>query len=363
MGEISDQFKVKHSLYSDYLNELKVLIEKLLKDSDVKVHSITSRLKSEESLLSKVKKCDDKYSKLDDITDIVGIRIITLYEDEVDIVAKLIEKEFLIDTDNSVDKRASLEPDRFGYMSVHYIVSLKKSRIRLPENKRYKDLKAEIQIRSILQHSWAEIEHDLGYKSQNAIPKEIRRNFSRLSGLLEIADIEFAKIRNQLKKYEINVAKKIKDSPNDVSIDKASLLQFVDNDELAIKLRKEILSRGVKYITNEAFYNEWVFKRLQYCNIFSIGQLKAKLKDKETIMTAFINCFYEDKIDKIKAYYTTPIAIINILCLILVLESKSKEKFEEYVNKTGFVFRTPTARKQYVKKMFDTYDKALGNKI
>jgi hypothetical protein len=70
--------------------------------------------------------------------------------------------------------------------------------LELPKYKKFKNCKIEIQIRSILQHAWAEIEHDLGYKSQTATPYDARRGFSRLAGLLEITDIEFRKLRDDL---------------------------------------------------------------------------------------------------------------------------------------------------------------------
>jgi putative GTP pyrophosphokinase len=80
-------------------------------------------------------------------------------------VAELIEREFVIDRDNTVDKRKQLDPDRFGYLSLHHIVQLGPTRSQLVEYSSFGGIKAEIQTRSILQHSWAEVEHDLGYKS------------------------------------------------------------------------------------------------------------------------------------------------------------------------------------------------------
>ena len=105
------------------------------------------------------------------------MRIITYFAEEVDAVAQLIEREFTIDRKNSIDKRMALDPDQFGYLSVHYIVSLAANRSQLPEYAALSGLSAEIQIRSILQHAWAEIEHDLGYKSQTAVPRDVVRQF------------------------------------------------------------------------------------------------------------------------------------------------------------------------------------------
>ena len=104
-----------------------------------------------------------------------GARLITYFADEVEHLASLVETEFEIDRVNSVDKRQTQEPDRFGYLSVHYIAELKDTRTSLPEYRRFKGVKFEVQVRSILQHTWAEIEHDLQYKNVEAIPRELRR--------------------------------------------------------------------------------------------------------------------------------------------------------------------------------------------
>ncbi len=58
-----------------------------------------------------------------------------------------------------------LQEERFGYQSIHYLVKLKGERARLAEYRNLKDGVVEIQIRTILQHAWAEIEHDIQYKS------------------------------------------------------------------------------------------------------------------------------------------------------------------------------------------------------
>jgi hypothetical protein len=96
-----------------------------------------------------------------------------------------------------VDHTAFLEKEeRLGYQSVHYLVRLTGPRTRLPEYQRFDGFIAEIQVRTVLQHAWAEIEHDIQYKSAVTIPTEIRRRFMALAGLLEIADREFQQIQD-----------------------------------------------------------------------------------------------------------------------------------------------------------------------
>ena len=150
-----------------------------------------------------------------------------IFSDDVDKIAKVIQDEFEVDEVNSVDKREILDPDRFGYLSLHYVIKLNDKRISLPEYKRFKDLKIEIQIRSILQHAWAEIEHDLGYKSKHSVPRKVRRNFSRLASLLELADEEFDKIREMLIDYKQIIKEEIRNEPANVLLDIETLKRLI----------------------------------------------------------------------------------------------------------------------------------------
>ena len=199
---ILEQYHSEKSNYCSFCKKMEYLLDELLKQHNITYHSITSRTKELKSLEDKLIIKNKKYTCIQEITDIVGIRIITYYNDQVDIIADLLEHEFLVDKKNTIDKRKITDPDRFGYLSLHYIVQFNNSRIKLPEYSNFKDYKAEIQIRTILQHTWAEIEHDLGYKSKEAIPLTVRRDFYRLAGLLELADKEFLNIKNQLRSKE-----------------------------------------------------------------------------------------------------------------------------------------------------------------
>jgi hypothetical protein len=103
-----------------------------------------------------------------------------------------------------------IEEDRFGYQSIHYLVRIKRERAGLAEYERYAKATAEVQVRTILQHAWAEIEHDIQYKSAIAIPREIHRRFMALAGMLEIADREFQAIQNADRKVTVEAREMVK---------------------------------------------------------------------------------------------------------------------------------------------------------
>ena len=183
----------EHSSYTTMLYEL---IKSLLKSSKIKYHIVEFRTKTTESLNEKISRKNIK-SITKDITDISGIRIILYYQDDVDKVSKLINDNFLIDKQNSINKAELYDSNQFGYLSIHHIVQLNNNRKSLPEWKNFASLKAEIQIRTVLQHSWASISHELSYKKDYEIPQQLERKLFRLAGLFELADEQFLDIRDK----------------------------------------------------------------------------------------------------------------------------------------------------------------------
>lgn len=280
---IIEEYDKKVHLYHKLEKKVKDLLDDVL--GKVKIHSITERIKTKDSLIKKIE-TKDKYKTLNDITDILGLRIITYFSDDVDEVAEIIEKEFKIDVQKSVDKRKALEPDRFGYLSLHYIASLSEERLKLTEYQEYSDYCFEIQIRSLLQHAWAEIEHDIGYKSSAAVPHEIKRNFSRLAGLLELADEEFKRIRIDIEKYTEKVQLNISEQTLDqVVVDLESVKQFLINDSLVKEVSTRI-AQGKNWHLDDAFPPESdLVEKLKATGFNSLGDIKRDLeKYKEQVV-------------------------------------------------------------------------------
>ena len=178
------QFRELRPSLQQLAEEATALLRQALREQGVYVTAVEHRVKTEKSLTGKLELKGAKYKSIDDITDLVGLRVITFYTDEVDKVAVIAKSLFDIDWQESVDKRKLHELDAFGYNSLHYICRLRTGGPRF-----------ELQMRTALQHVWSTIEHDTGYKGDVKIPREYKRQFSRLAGMLELIDEEFSRLR------------------------------------------------------------------------------------------------------------------------------------------------------------------------
>jgi ppGpp synthetase/RelA/SpoT-type nucleotidyltranferase len=191
---ILEEYRKQRPVFKKMQETLPAQVCALLDEAGIVVASIESRIKEERSLAGKLALKGAKYESLADITDIFGMRIITFYTDDVDKVASAVDRLFEIDWDNSVDKRKLLEVDSFGYLSLHYVCRSPGFPYRF-----------EVQMRTILQHAWANMNHDTGYKSGVEIPVEYHRNMNRLAGMLELVDEQFSRIRTDINDYRRQV--------------------------------------------------------------------------------------------------------------------------------------------------------------
>ena len=202
------------------------ILQDITKSCSLQIYAINHRVKEEHSLEGKLERKGEKYASLSDITDILGTRVVCFFSDDVDKLADRIEKYFKVDWNESIDKRKFLKVNSFGYLSLHYICSLKDDSDYPPE---LKEKRFEIQMCSLMQHIWAVMEHDLGYKTKYGVPSEIKRDFFRLAGLLEIADEHFVNIRDSVASYTSAVHQKIiTDTANEVMIDSVSLEEYMN---------------------------------------------------------------------------------------------------------------------------------------
>ncbi|KAA0090391.1 DUF429 domain-containing protein [Mycolicibacterium sp. P1-18] len=169
------------------------LVTTLLDDAGINYLDVTARTKSVASFAEKADRSVDGRrlytDPLSELTDQIGLRIITFLRDDVTTVANLLAEEMQLLDDRDMGQETARE-GRWGYASRHLLVAVEGEQ-----------QPASIQVRTVLQHAWAEFEHDIRYKG--SIPEEdapdLDRRFTLAAGLLELADREFSAIRERLK--------------------------------------------------------------------------------------------------------------------------------------------------------------------
>ncbi|MEE1257866.1 MAG: hypothetical protein UHN47_15355 [Lachnospiraceae bacterium] len=225
LTEAEQWYEKNKLLFEQFSEEIEEIITKILKIQGIPYQSIAHRVKSKESYLKKCSK--EKYTNpIEEITDVSGIRVIAYTNEEVKKICEILQNEFAIDKEKSVNKSIILETDRVGYRSFHFILQLNESRTNLPEYIAYKDLKCEVQVRTLLQHAWAEIEHDRNYKFAGVLPDEIKRRFHLVAGVLEMMDSEFDRLSRDIDEYSICTEKAVAEGNYNLSIDSKSLEQY-----------------------------------------------------------------------------------------------------------------------------------------
>ena len=189
--------------YQDCAEAAESVLKAALEAANIRAHTLESRAKDPESFARKVSLPSEqdptqpKYTDpLRQIPDLAAVRVITFLLEDVDKVNAQVDEQFNVI--EKINKSGLLvEQEKLGYHSVHYLVGFTPQRLAMPEYARHRDLVIEIQVRTILQHAWAEIEHDIQYKAIETIPAVIRRRFMALAGLLEIADREFQAVSDE----------------------------------------------------------------------------------------------------------------------------------------------------------------------
>ena len=251
------------------------ILADIAKELGLTVLAVEHRVKEERSLAGKLERKGDGYNTLEDITDILGCRVICFLSDEIDKIGKKVEEKFVVDWENSSDKRTLLKENAFGYLSLHYICSL-------PFGDKWPDeicgKKFEVQIRTILQHAWSAIHHDIGYKSDFGVPREINRQFARLAGLLELADDEFVRARDNMVSYTEDIRKRIiTDDADDVVINMISLNEYVlHNKKMQALIREiaDICGAEIKPIDPESY-----IPQLAFLGVKKLGDIEVMIQE------------------------------------------------------------------------------------
>lgn len=330
INALKDEYHKNIANYYLYLDLINGLLKRVLRESQIDYNLIESRVKSFDSLLSKIEKKKNKYlNPFEEVTDLIGIRLITYYREDVDSVIKILFKYFDIDYENSVNKLVNLEPDRMGYLSVHYVCTLKKeglspSELRLAEL----GIKVEIQIRTALQHAWAAIDHKLRYKTLVKIPKKIERKLFRISALLEVADSEFSKIKDEISAIETFYKQKISDENYHIRLDLSTISFYLNfNDKLVLSTIKKL--QVFHYNTFDIAKEEKLEKKLlNFALQFGLNKVEDMhkllmlVRDNQKIFEEYLDGFLKEKL----RYLINSACTFFITMLMIIYEDLSEIK-------------------------------------
>jgi putative GTP pyrophosphokinase len=265
------------------------IVTSLLTDSNVDFLAINGRTKDLESALGKIarKGYNNPQSQM---TDIAGVRIILFFESDVKRVAEIIRRSFAIDEKNSSNTDDRMSADQVGYRSLHFVCDLGNDRIRLPEFATLAGLKFEFQVRTVLQHAWAELAHDRNYKFSGTLPRPLERRLFLLAGLLETADQGFDDLSLSIDEYLQSVSDDSARGDLDIEINSISLAGFVEQwakengivaDQIIRKessendLIRELKEYGVSNLAdlNEIIPKDFVEKARPYMRTHTVAGL------------------------------------------------------------------------------------------
>lgn len=236
----------------------------LLDDAGVNYLSVTGRAKSLTSFAAKASRTVEGArlyaDPLTEITDQLGVRVVTYVTDDVDAVVDLLGEHHRILDDRDLGRETASE-GRFGYSSRHLLLSVPDA----PPYTRVPCRAASVQVRTVLQHAWAEFEHDIRYKGTvpEAHAPDLDRRFTLAAGLIELADKEFSAIRER-----------IASSGEDSASDTDSTDPRISGQELATFLTARYPDAG----WSRSDHYDWMARLLLELGVTSLDELAVLLE-------------------------------------------------------------------------------------
>jgi len=191
---IVDGYSAARPGYASYCQALKPILETLLGNQGLSYQVVTERAKDVLSFETKVRSGTPKVKTFDEMKDLAGCRIIFYLESDANKFVETIRHEFdVVHEENKVSASS--------YNAYHMTVKLKSPRLDLPEYKQFKDLKCEIQLTTVLFHSWSELNHDLVYKDKDSLSEFDPAGFEALKDELETIMRDHIKVATR--KFEV----------------------------------------------------------------------------------------------------------------------------------------------------------------
>jgi putative GTP pyrophosphokinase len=278
------EFDRRQNHFDDLCKTTENLIKRILEHEKLPVHSVQARVKRREKIESKYRNPEKDYRCLSDLADVVGLRIITYYSDEIDRVAAILKRQF--DHIREDDKRVG-KTGEFGYSALHLDCRYLPSRLQQPEYKHFGDSKFEIQITTVLGHAWAEMHH-APYDEKSSSPPDEQRAFHRLAAVLELADKEFLEIRQARENRQRNASVRVAAMAPSIEISSESLRAFIDEAPMVVKLDKDFAKTFGQELEPEVSETELLERLVRASGFETIQDLKESLIANEGAVTEYV---------------------------------------------------------------------------
>lgn len=223
---LEEWYDKNESLYQSLLTKAESIVKELLDSESVSYFTTENRVKKFPSWKDKFIR--DNCVRPEEVLDLAGLRIIGRTLGNVRRIETMVTRNFKIHPPGRDDKQKELGRDKIGYISIHYTASLSYDHIKLSENRKFTGLKFEIQIRTILQHVWAEFEHDKIYKSKNELPEDYQRELYLVSAQLETADRQIQHVADYIEKHSMDVSRQVRGGNLDIKIDPITMEAYMN---------------------------------------------------------------------------------------------------------------------------------------
>lgn len=225
-----NRYKQEYDSYVKYAQIIKDILDKACSiyapEAIVKVRAKTIYGFAEKA----IRKFEKYKNPVEQITDLCGARVITQTPAEAETFCRFIENNFIIDWENSLDVSGRLDKNEFGYRAIHYVITLPQDPVLGVLAKDIGERKAEIQVRTLLQHAWSEITHQRIYKCSFEIPAQLQRDSARLAALMESSDALFEEFAGSIDRYRFNYSSytNIDDVFREIDVIKTTLANYPD---------------------------------------------------------------------------------------------------------------------------------------
>lgn len=322
-----ERFRADRPKYYDFTKEVDDLLHKILAGNSIDYVNIEARTKSVGSFCEKISRDGKSYADpLRQITDLSACRVICYYNSDIDRIDELLRKNFKVLDEYSEKKDKKENPREFGYLSRHLVVEFGAERLKFDEYKRFRTLRAEIQVRTALQHAWAAIEHKLQYKNQSEVPEPLQRKLFQISALLELADDEFEFLQKKLgvlrKEYQDEIESGEQELPINVESVDVYLLTSNAIEGVKSSLWKYGYSMAPQHPSARNPLSKLV-ETLQVVGIGSVSDLDKQLFEGKT------KGFWTEQFDKLFKTWKTPempnklvLDPVGVVRIMLILASK-----------------------------------------